>query len=75
MSQEFRNVTDPRFTEWTTASEGTGGCLYVARANDGSDLVAIAESEHGPHGEITVVPDRSWQVFLAGAKAGAFDHI
>lgn len=72
---KFRNLTDPRFVEWTTASGGSEGCVFVSRANDGSGDVAIAESEHGPQGQITVVPARSWQVFLAGAKDGVFDGI
>ncbi len=72
---EFRNLTDPRFVEWKTASGGSEGCVFVSRANDGSGSVAIAESEHGPHGPITVVPALSWRVFLAGAKDGVFDDI
>lgn len=72
---EFRNLTDPRFVEWTTASGGSEGCVFVSRANDGSGNVAIAESDDGPHGSITVVSDRSWRVFVAGAKDGVFDHI
>ncbi|MEV4388319.1 DUF397 domain-containing protein [Micromonospora sp. NPDC049580] len=75
--QQFRNTTDPRFTEWMKSPESGGneGCLYVSTATDGSGDVALAESEDGPDAPIQVVPRASWDAFLAGARSGAFDHI
>lgn len=78
MSDPFSNTSDPRFTRWSKAYRQSGpneGCLYVSRADDGSGDVALAESEAGPTGPITVVSARSWEAFLAGAKGGEFDHI
>ncbi|MEO3922724.1 DUF397 domain-containing protein [Micromonosporaceae bacterium B7E4] len=75
---QFTNTTDDRFTDWSKSEQTSGpseGCLYVARANDGSGDVALTESEAGPTGPITVVNARSWEAFLAGAKLGAFDSI
>lgn len=69
------NTTDSRFTEWTTASGGSDGCLYASRANDGSGNVALWESETGSEGPITVLDDLSWRTFLTGAKSGVFDTI
>ncbi|MFY1686513.1 DUF397 domain-containing protein [Plantactinospora sp. WMMB782] len=74
---KFSNTSDPRFRRWVkgSTSGGSDGCLFVASAEDGSGDVAIADSKAGPAAAVQVFNRREWAVFLAGAKAGEFDHI
>ncbi|MBM0274158.1 DUF397 domain-containing protein [Micromonospora tarensis] len=70
--------TDPRFVTWMKSPESGGneGCLYVSVANDGSGDVALSErTDADADAPIQVIPRRSWDAFLAGARKGAFDHI
>jgi hypothetical protein len=74
---QFSNTTNPRFSGWMKSplSEGTGGCLYVSAAADGSGDVAVADSKAGPDAPIQVYNRTEWAAFLEGAKTGAFDSI
>ncbi|MEU1810916.1 DUF397 domain-containing protein [Micromonospora aurantiaca (nom. illeg.)] len=73
----FSNTTDPRFVSWEKSpqSGGNEGCIYLSVAADGSGDVAVADSKAGPGAPIQVYNRTEWAAFLAGAKAGAFDHI
>jgi hypothetical protein len=75
-------MSDPqhsnRFVTWMKSpdSGGNEGCLYVSTATDGSGDVALSErADADTEAPIQVVPRRSWDAFLSGAKNGAFDHI
>jgi len=73
----FSNRTDPRFTRWTKSplSSGNEGCIYLAKADDGSGDVAIADSKAGPDAPIQVYSRVEWVAFKDGVKSGAFDDL
>jgi hypothetical protein len=75
--QQFTNITDPRFGIWrkSTRSQGTGNCVAVSSAADGTGAVAVADTKAGPEGPTQVYGREAWTAFLAGAKSGAFDRI
>ena len=56
-----------------THSGSDNGCLYVCR-DDATNMVGIRDSKH-PTDAPQWYTHREWEAFLAGAKAGEFDHL
>ena len=61
---------------WAKATHSggdNGACLYVCR-DDATNMVGIRDSKH-PTDAPQWYTHREWEAFLAGAKAGEFDHL
>lgn len=53
-------------------SNSQGNCVELAQLPDGG--IAFRNSRH-PDGPALVYTPDEWQAFIAGAKAGSFDHL
>jgi hypothetical protein len=57
--------------QWRKSSySGTNGCVEVALADEG---IAVRDSKN-PGGAALEFDPHEWTAFLAGARAGEFDH-
>jgi len=72
MSSSDKNAQDPLLWWWwfTAGCEG-GSCVEVASASEG---VALRDSKD-QGGPVLWFTRDEWTTFLAGAKAGEFDHL